>query len=77
MIDVMIIIGAVFLLWAARQIFFLYRHRRYIRRMKQLEAEIEHLPPTLSAHLIHLHILKDCFSIRCLNALWEQRKKEW
>lgn len=48
--------------------FFLYRHRRYIRRMKQLEAEIEHLPPTLSAHLIHLHKI---------NALWEQRKKEW
>lgn len=68
MIDVMIIIGAVFLLWAARQIFFLYRHRRYISRMKQLEAEIEHLPPTLSAHLIHLHKI---------NALWEQRKKEW
>ena len=36
--------------------------------MKQLEAEIEHLPPTLSAHLIHLHKI---------NALWEQRKKEW
>ena len=66
MIDVMIIIERYFLLWAARQIFFLYRHERYIRRMKQLEAEIEHLPPTLSAHLIHLHKI---------NALWGSEEK--
>lgn len=58
MIDVMIITGAVLLLWAARQLFFLYRHRRYIRRLKQLEAEIEHLPPTLSLSRSHIVNMK-------------------
>lgn len=63
-----VLIAMVFLVIFLRMAFQLCRCTYYLRRLEKLE-ERKRLPPTLSAHIIHLH------KLRALREQWEKEFK--